>query len=114
MTPNKVRKPLRKGQQFLADIAVQLGGISVRRKFQTRRFTVLGGVTAALRRRSAVAVNSIFVTPIVLRSAAPTSYPLTLGSTLRRRPFLGRATPLRSAPVLATGAVRIPGRIRSG
>jgi hypothetical protein len=114
MLPNKVREPLRKSQQFLADIAVQLAGISVRRKFQTRRFTVLGAVTAALRRRSAVALNSSFVTPIVLRSAAPTGYPLTVGGTLRHRPFLRRATPRRSAPVLATGAVRIPGRIRSG
>jgi hypothetical protein len=48
-----------------------------------------------------------------LWSAAPTSHPLTVSGALRQ-PLLCRATPRRSAPVLATGAVRIPGRIRSG
>ncbi|MGH3514061.1 MAG: hypothetical protein ACRDQV_10525 [Pseudonocardiaceae bacterium] len=97
----------------MADISVQLATIGIRRKLQTRWFTVLRGVTATLRRWSAAALNSIFVTPAVLRPAAPTSYPLTVGGP-PRRPLLCRAAPRHSASVLATGAVRIPGRIRSG
>jgi hypothetical protein len=98
----------------LADISVQLATIGIRRKLQTRRFTLLRGVTAALRRPPAAALTSIFVPPAVLQSAAPTSYWLTVGGTLPRRPVLDRAIPRRSAPALATGAARIPGRIRSG
>jgi hypothetical protein len=113
MTPNELREALRKSQQLLADISVQLAAVCIRRKLQTRRSTILRDVTTTLRRRSTAALNSILVTPAVLWSAAPTSYPLTVSGALRQ-PLLCRATPRRSAPVLATGAVRIPGRIRSG
>jgi len=97
----------------LANIPVQLAAVGIRRKLQTRRFAVLRGLTTALRLRPAVALNSIFVTPTVLRPTAPTSHPLAVRAALRH-PFLCWATPRHRAPVLATGAVRIPGRIRSG
>ncbi len=114
MPRHEFRKALRKRQQLVADISVQLATIGIRRKLQTRRFTVLRGVTAALRRRPTAALTSIFVPPAVLRSAAPTSFWLTVGGVLPCRPLLDRATLRHSAPALATGAVRIPGRIRSG
>ena len=114
MPRHELRKALRKRQKFLADISVQLATIGIRRKLQTRRFTVLRGVTATLRRRPTAALTSIFVPLTVRQSAAPTSYWLTVGGALPCRPLLDRTTPRHSAPALATGAVRVPGRIRSG
>ncbi|MFN2479830.1 MAG: hypothetical protein ABR615_11805 [Pseudonocardiaceae bacterium] len=113
MTPNELCKALRKSQQLLADIPVQLAGIGIRRKLQTRRFPIPRCFTTALRQRPVTSLNSTLVTPAVLRSTASTSHPLAVRAALRH-PFLGRATPRHSVPVLATGAVRIPGRIRSG
>ncbi len=113
MPRHELRKALRKSQQLLTHIPVQLATIGIRRKLQTRRFTVLRNVTTALRRWLATALNSTFVTPAVLRSTAPTSRALTVGRP-PRRPLLCRTTPRHSASVLTTGVVRILGRIRSG
>jgi hypothetical protein len=49
MTPNELREALRKSQQLLADISVQLAAVCIRRKLQTRRSTILRGVTTTLR-----------------------------------------------------------------
>ena len=113
MTPDKLREAFRESQQLLADIPVQLAAIGIRRQLQTGRFAALRGFTAVLRLRPVVALNATIVAPAVPRSARPTSHPLAVRAALGL-PFLCRTTPSDSAPVLARGTVRIPGRIRSG
>ncbi|MGH3602304.1 MAG: hypothetical protein ACRDQH_18840 [Pseudonocardiaceae bacterium] len=115
MTPDKLRKALRKSQQLIADIPVQLTAIRIRRKIRTRQLTVRlrRGFTTALRLRPAAALSSALFASAVLRSAAPTSHPLAVRAALRN-PLPCRATARHLAPALATVAVRISGRIRSG
>ncbi|MDQ2884210.1 MAG: hypothetical protein M3Y48_24475 [Actinomycetota bacterium] len=113
MTPDKLRKPLRQGQQLLADITVQLAAIHIRRNLRARGISVRRGFASASYRRAATALSSAVFAPAALRSSAPTRRPLAILAALRN-PLPRRATARHLAPAMVTVAVRISGRVRSG